>query len=105
MEQEYSFRYASRRGLIGGNPTKRYIKHEDGSFRPIGELCVGAMVRIVGRDGYLIGTPGKLEGTRTIKREYKVLEDWQGPVDIRYVGKRVWDIGEYVYWEHDLELI
>lgn len=114
---DYSFAYAKRRGLVGGNPTIRYILSDKGRFVPARGagrgLYVGAKVLIIGLDDYLIGEPEGLGCTGVIieedppwyfadcysKPEYQDLKAWR--VEIH----TIWGNNQWTYWEHDLEII
>lgn len=108
---DYSYAYAKRRGLIGGNPTIRYKLSDEGKYVPAKELCVGCRVRIIGIDGYMIGKPCGLHKTGTIFAE----EDWRlRDIKLEYKDKKCWRVSldgsfcatyDWVYWEHDLEPI
>lgn len=110
---DYSFAYAKRRGLVGGNPTVRYKPSDMGKYVPAKGLHVGCRVKVIGLDDYMIGPPKGLGQTGTIVGE----EFWRlGYIFTEYEERKTWKVKldkpiqrgreyDWVYWEHDLEII
>ena len=111
---DYSYAYAKRRGLVGGNPTMRYEKHY-GKFVVAGDVFYpGRMVRVIGNDPYVIGGGQPVYGVYKILKEYIPCPSERNRIltDNRYVNKRMWRLDfqgishfNWIYWEHDLEII
>lgn len=109
---DYSYAYAKRRGLIGGNPKYRYELTPNG-FKRIGGFGVGSRVKIIGVDNFIIGRPGALSMLGTITEAYDmtIYEIGLSRGLYKYENTPIWRVQiegvlpKFVYWEHDLELI